>query len=84
MHAVLLCATCDIPASRKLDGFLGHGTLKGCSHCLKSFPINSFGESNDYSGFNHSTWQRRLFVDHQREGMSWKHAPTLSKRQEIE
>ena len=32
VHAVLLCNSSDIPATRKVGGFVGHGTQKGCSH----------------------------------------------------
>lgn len=38
---------CDLPAGRKIGGFLGHGALKGCSRCLKSFPTENFGEKNN-------------------------------------
>lgn len=33
----LICVGCDIPASRKLCGFLGHAATKGCNKCMKSF-----------------------------------------------
>ena len=42
--AVLLCAACDIPASRKLGGFVGHAAEKGCS---RSFPTEKFGEKKN-------------------------------------
>ena len=29
VHAALLCTASDIPAMRKLGGFVGHGALKG-------------------------------------------------------
>ena len=44
IKAYLICAACDIPASRKLGGFLGHAANKGCSRCLKSFPTERFGD----------------------------------------
>ena len=84
VKAVLLCAPSDVPASRKMGGFLGHSALKGCSRCLKSFPTEKFGEKNDYSGFNHSIWPKRLVELHRKFGMDWKHANTLSKRHDIE
>lgn len=34
-HAALLCVGCDIPAARKVCGFTGHGSNKGCSKCKK-------------------------------------------------
>lgn len=44
VKAVLLCAACDLPAGRKIGGFLGHGALKECSRCLKTFPTEKFGD----------------------------------------
>ena len=81
---MLLCAACDIPASRKLGGFVGHNALKGCSRCLKSFPTEHFGEASDYSGFDRRTWPSRSLAVHQEKGMSWRHARTLSDRSDIE
>ena len=34
----LLCVACDIPAGRKICGFLGHSVRLGCARCLKEFP----------------------------------------------
>ena len=34
----LLCIGCDVPASRKLCGFLGHSATMGCNKCKKEFP----------------------------------------------
>lgn len=49
-HAALLCVGCDIPAARKVCGFTGHGSNKGCSKCKKFFP-GSVGTKIDFSGF---------------------------------
>ena len=38
VRCALLCVACDIPASRKVCGFLGHSADIGCSKCLKRFP----------------------------------------------
>lgn len=46
----LICVGCDIPASRKLCGFLGHAATKGCNKCMKSFD-GGVGEKN-YGGFD--------------------------------
>lgn len=59
VHAALLCASSDIPATRKLGGFVGHHATKGCSKCLLSFPTENFGEKPDHSNFNHSEWESR-------------------------
>ena len=39
----------DLPAGRKVCGFLGHNATLGCSKCSKKFPGDLI---KDYSGFN--------------------------------
>lgn len=52
------CVACDIPASRKLCGFLGHNAVLGCNKCLKEFTVVSRGIL-DYSGFDRENWVER-------------------------
>ena len=84
IRAVLLCHSSDIPATRKMGGFVGHGALKGCSRCLKSFVTRSFTEKPDYSGFDCENWPNRSMNDHRRKGFEWKHAKTQAEHQKIE
>ena len=72
VRASLLCTASDIPATRKLGGFVGHGSLKGCSRCLKNFPTAHFGEKTDYRGFDRSCWPKRCLGDNKLQGMNWK------------
>ena len=60
----MLCASCDLPAGRKLCGLLSYTAHLGCSRCLKSFP-GSAGEL-DYSGFDRHNWPSRNGADHRR------------------
>lgn len=57
VRCALLCASCDLPAGRKLCGFLSYTAHKGCSRCLKEFKGNP-GEM-DYSG-----WVSRTEIEH--------------------
>ena len=59
VRAALICVACDIPAARKVCGFVSHNALLGCSKCLKPFPTTSFGEKPDYSGFDKINWTPR-------------------------
>ena len=43
VRATLLCVACDIPADRKVSGFLGHRATFACTKCLKEFPTEAFG-----------------------------------------
>ena len=54
----LICVACDIPAARKVCGFMGHNANLGCSRCLKFFPsVND--KRKDCSGFNRESWPTR-------------------------
>ena len=41
IRAAISCLACDIPAARKVGGFVGHRGKYGCSKCLKIFPTES-------------------------------------------
>ena len=57
VKGALLCVTCDLPAGRKVCGFLGHTATLGCSKCSKRFPGDLI---KDYSGFNDiAEWPKR-------------------------
>lgn len=58
VRLALTCVACDIPASRKICGFLGHNASLGCNKCLKLFSTPSFGVM-DYSGYDRDTWTFR-------------------------
>lgn len=48
-RAALLCVDCDVPAARKMCGFTGHASRKGCSKCKKHLP-RSVTSKIDFSG----------------------------------
>ena len=73
------CVTCDIPAMRKICGFLGHSAKLGCSKCLKQFPKNAFGDKSDYSGFELDQWTPRLLTRHKRQCEKLNKCKTLTK-----
>lgn len=58
VRLALTCVTCDIPASRKVSGFLGHTATLGCNKCLKRFSVN-VGQSSDFSGYDRENWTLR-------------------------
>lgn len=62
VRCALICVTCDLPAGRKVCGFLSYNARYGCSRCLKSFP-GSVG-SMDYSGFDPPSWTPRTREAH--------------------
>lgn len=62
VHCALLCCACDLPAGRKVCGFLGHSASLGCSKCKKSFK-GTMGKM-DYSGFDRPSWPIRTYMNH--------------------
>ena len=40
VRVALICVACDIPAARKIAGFMGHNATRGCSRCLKHFSVS--------------------------------------------
>ena len=62
VHRALMCVACDLPAGRKICGFLGHSATLGCSRCFKEFP-GTVGKM-DYSGFDRQNWQPRTRTEH--------------------
>ncbi len=53
VRLALSCVACDIPASRKVSGFVGHNARLGCNKCLKEF------ERFNFSGYDRENWQPR-------------------------
>ena len=64
--AAVLLVACDVPAARKLCGFLGHGARRGCSKCKKEFiPGENFGMKMNFGGFD--SCMPRTNVEHRNE-----------------
>ena len=61
----LSCVACDILASRKVSGFLGHCAALGCNKCMKVFSTHADG-FRDYSGYDEENWQKR-------DGVTYRH-----------
>ena len=43
LRAIVVCIVYDLPATRKLCGFLNFNAFIRCSKCLKEFPTEHFG-----------------------------------------
>ena len=84
IRAAISCLACDVPAARKVGGFIGHRGYRGCSRCLKIFPTEHFGDYNDYSGFEKSNWEPRSHALHVWYARRQKTAKTDVERKAIE
>ena len=59
----LLGIACDLPAARKVCGFLSYTANLGCSRCLQQFS-RGYGIRNCYSDFNRENWKMRTNESH--------------------
>ncbi|XP_061190105.1 uncharacterized protein LOC133197961 [Saccostrea echinata] len=78
----LLCVGCDVPASRKLCGFLGHSATLGCNKCMKRFE-GVIGQKN-YGGFNVREWVERDKDSHMNMVKEIMKSKTKTKKEELE
>jgi hypothetical protein len=84
VRGLLCCVGSDLPATKKLCGFLSHSAKLGCSKCLKSFASQSPQESLDYSGFNIESWKFRTLEDHKKNVTTVQCATTATSRAAME
>ena len=82
VRAALLCTGCDIPANKKLCGFRGFGSARGCNRCFKLFEGSGFHKS--YADFDRNLWPKRTNLDHRQNAEEIKSATTLSEKESLE
>ncbi len=82
VRAALLCTGCDIPASKKLCGFRGFGSSRGCNRCFKLFDGSGFCKS--YADFDRNLWPKRTNFDHRQKAEEVKKATTLGEKERLE
>ena len=82
IKCVLLGISCDIPAGRKVCGFLSHNAHLGCSKCLKQF--SGTAGNMDYSGFDREDWEVRTVAAHRAATTRIMNCHTKSARQKVE
>ena len=84
IRLALMCIICDLPATRKVSGFVSFNALHGCSKCMKCFPTDTFGQNPDFSGYNTLAWPKRDIVLHCQKSVEYKACNTKSSRSNIE
>ena len=79
VRAALLCTGCDIPASKKLCGFRGFGSSRGCNRCFKPFEGAGFHKS--YADFDRNLWPKHTNLEHRQRA---ENATTLGEKERLE
>jgi len=81
-RAALLATVCDVPATAKLGGFVGHMSKNACWKCSKQFSYNKTLNRVDFSGIE--LGPLRDYSLHKRNGTKAKNSTTPSERSELE
>ena len=63
----VLCVTYDIQHLANFGVFLGFSARKGCNKSKKEFPRSSFGQKQDFSGFDRDSWDLRTNIYHREQ-----------------
>lgn len=85
VRAAITCCASDIPATRKLCGFVGHSAKLGCSKCSKKFiTLSSSENKRDYSGYNRELWSERNLSEHRQQAGNYLKAKTKADQKSIE
>ena len=82
VKCVLIGVSCDLPAARKICGFLSHSANLGCSMCYTEFS-EGFGQRN-YSNFNRDSWKKRTNSQHRSDVEKIRKAKTKTERTKLE
>ena len=82
VQCIVACLSSDIPATRKVAGFVGHNATKACSRCLKTFP--RIGDRTDCSGFDRESWPIRDHATHCFHATKGLNAKTKTERKQFE
>lgn len=82
VRVALGSVNCDIPASRKVVGFLNHRAALGCNKCLKKF-TTTLSQTN-YSGFQRQSWTMRNNEQHRRDCKYLERAKTRNSLRKAE
>lgn len=82
VRCALLCAACDLPAGRKLCGFMSYNAHYGCTRCWKKYSgsVGSF----DYSGFDRQNWLHRSAEEHRETASTIRSCNTKAECARIE
>lgn len=78
IRCALIGVSCDLPAARKVCGFLSHSANLGCSMCYAEFS-EGFGSRN-YSDFDRNNWRMRTNNQHRADIKKIEKAKTKTEQ----
>ena len=82
IRAALHAVACDLPAGRKVCGFLSHSANLGCSHCYCTFSAG--GLQRNYACGDRKSWKMRSNHQHRQDVAKLNQCKTLTERNKAE
>ena len=83
IRSVIGCVACDLPATRKVCGFVNFNGNYGCSKCKKNFITSIFGNKPSYGGYDCDNWCSRDLSIHKLLANNYLLANTVIERKKI-
>jgi len=78
-RGLLVSVACDLPAIRKICGFMAHGARQGCSRCSTTFATRDKRTVYGGHGFDTTAWPRRTNANHRRKAVREANAKNISQ-----
>ncbi|KAI0067506.1 hypothetical protein BV25DRAFT_1867919 [Artomyces pyxidatus] len=76
VRCALIPLVCDLPALRKVAGYMGHGGRFPCSFCRIS-------NEHAHSNFDYSSWDRHSWGEHLATAIRWRDAASEKEQQDL-
>ena len=80
----LLCVACDLPAARKVGGFVGHGAKRGCHRCKTTFETVDMDNGGPprvtHGDFNVDEWEPQTEQDVRRHAAKFRSLPNVTQK----
>lgn len=87
VRVALMSVNCDIPAARKVAGFMGQSAHKACNKCSTVFPRISTGVNSskpDFSNFDDEHWIMRDSIQQRQEAFDWLDATHITQQRALQ
>lgn len=87
VRVALMSVNCDIPAARKVAGFMGQSAHKACNKCSTVFSRISTGANStkpDFSDFDDEHWILRNNTQQRQEAYAWLNATHITQQRTLQ
>lgn len=81
-RCALLGVSCDLPAGRKVCGFLSYMANLGCTRCYQGFSLGF--NARDYTNFDRTSWKVRTNQQHRSDVKKILKSPNKTQQSKME